>query len=153
MLTYSIRDIIEHTTKLARDEHYLYVVQDEEGLPLYVGQSLDPVSHLLTRMGVSGDGTSSFLGQLIREHWPLSFSWTVTLLTLQDCEHYVDHHFPSLFARSNALERYYDPRFLKSAVSLAEQALIAELRPCLNVEGHAHPRPLPEKYQGDALAS
>jgi hypothetical protein len=74
------------------------------------------------------------------------------LLTLQDCEHYVDRHFASLLTRSNALERYYDPRFLKSAVSLAEQALIAELRPCLNVEGLVHPRLLPEKYQGDAFA-
>jgi hypothetical protein len=150
MLTYSIRDIIEHTTELVRGEHYLYVVQDEEGLPLYVGQSLDPVRRLLAHMGISGNATSSHLGQLIREHWPLSFSWTVTLLTLQDCEHYVDRHFASLLTRSNALERYFDPRFLKSAISLAEQALIAELRPCLNVEGHA--RPLPEKYQGDALA-
>ena len=152
MLTYSIRDIVLCTTELERDEHYLYVVQDEDGLPLYVGQADDPVSRLLEHLGMAGDRTCSSLGRLVREHWPASFSWTVILLTIEDCEPHVVHHYPSLFAGWDSLERYYDPRLLEYAITLAEQALLAELRPCLNVGGHASPRQLPEKYQDGASA-
>ncbi|HRQ39501.1 MAG TPA: hypothetical protein PLD25_16455 [Chloroflexota bacterium] len=115
--------------------HLIYVVRDGS-LVFYVGQSKRDVvarfgEHLLK---------PSRLGELIELNRPQSFDWAVDFYTLADCRPFVTQK--SLFAMQ-AWEHF--------DMDMAEQNLIAALRPVLNRDFNPQPSPLPPHYQGRQL--
>jgi hypothetical protein len=115
----------------------IYVVRDAE-LPFYVGQSKrNVVARFFEHLQ-----KPTRLGQLIELNKPTSLSWQVDFYDLADCRPFVMQK--SLFAMQ-AWEAF--------DMDMAEQALIRELRPVLNRDFNANPRPLPPTYLGQQLAA
>jgi hypothetical protein len=77
----------------------------------------------------------SRLGQLITLNRPQSLAWAVDFYTLADCRPFVSQK--SLFAMQ-AWEHF--------DMDMAEQGMIAALRPVLNRDFNPHPTPLPPLY-------
>jgi hypothetical protein len=115
----------------------------------------------------------SALGRLIRDQAPTSDAWTVDLYKLRDCREIVKKHFPKVdpedFTHAT-LRRWRIGVLAKlgkrpsgpdctwpqipnqreritEMFDTAEQALILEHHPPLNLAHNPHRRPLPEKYR------
>jgi hypothetical protein len=134
MDTFTIQAIVDKQFDQALG-HLIYVVREGE-VVFYVGQSKRDVvtrfwEHIQKR---------SRLGQLIELNRPSSLTWLVDFYTLADCRPYVTQK--SLFAMQ-AWETF--------DMDMAEQALIAWLRPILNRNFNANPTPLPAHYHGHEL--
>jgi len=115
--------------------HLIYVVKDG-ALVFYVGQSKrDVVARFWEHMQ-----KPSRLGQLIALNRPQSLAWTVDFYALADCRPYVSQK--SLFAMQ-AWEHF--------DMDMAEQSVIAALRPVLNRDFNPNPMPLPPHYNGQYL--
>lgn len=115
--------------------HLIYVVRDEP-LVFYVGQSKrDVVARFWEHVQ-----KPSRLGEFIALNRPQSLAWAVDFYTLADCRPFVGQK--SLFAMQ-AWEHF--------DMDMAEQSVIAALRPVLNRDFNAHPTPLPPHYQGQHL--
>lgn len=133
MLTVSVGTIL--TTKTTNTlGHLIYSVRDG-GLVFYVGQSRRDV---LTRFGEHMQKPSR-LGQLIKLNVPASHDWSVDFYALADCAAFVQQK--SLFALQ-AWQNF--------DMDMAEQAMIAALRPVLNLDFNEKPTPLPARYRGHA---
>ncbi|MEZ4594132.1 MAG: hypothetical protein R3D55_23770 [Chloroflexota bacterium] len=114
--------------------HLIYVVRDDR-LIFYVGQSRRDV---LTRFGEHLQKPSR-LGQLIQLNAPASHEWAVDFYALADCAAFVRQK--SLFALQEW--QHFD-------MDMAEQAMIAAMRPVLNLDFNEKPTPLPARYRGHA---
>lgn len=117
--------------------HLLYVVRDAS-LIFYVGQSKRDVAARFAEHLQK----PSRLGQLIKQNQPGSLAWSVDFYTLADCRPFVVQK--SLFALQ-AWESF--------DMDMAEQALIAHMRPVVNRDFNPHPTPLPARYRGHDLVS
>ncbi len=115
--------------------HLIYVVRDGQFV-FYVGQSKRDV---VARFGEHLQKPSR-LGELIELNRPQSLDWAVDFYTLADCRPFVAQK--SLFAMQ-AWEHF--------DMDMAEQNLIAVLRPALNRDFNPQPSPLPPHYQGQHL--
>jgi hypothetical protein len=134
MLTFTIQTILEKQIDQALG-HLLYVVGEGE-VVFYVGQSKrDVVARFWEHMQ-----KPTRLGQLIELNRPSSLNWLVDFYTLADCRPYVEQK--SLFCLQ-AWE-FFD-------MDMAEQALIARLRPVINHDFNPNPIPLPAHYRGHEL--
>lgn len=117
--------------------HLIYVVRDGS-LAFYVGQSRrDVVARFWEHVQ-----KPSRLGELIELNRPHSLDWAVDFYTLADCRPFVAQK--SLFAMQ-AWEQF--------DMDMAEQGMIAALRPVLNRDFNPQPTPLPARYQGQHLTS
>ncbi len=115
--------------------HLIYVVRDGE-LIFYVGQSKrDVVTRFWEHMN-----KPSRLGQLIVLNKPASMAWQVEFYTLADCQPFVQQQ--SLFAMQEW--QHFD-------MDMAEQGMIAQMRPVLNKDFNPQPTPLPARYEGGDL--
>lgn len=115
--------------------HLIYVVRDGP-LVFYVGQSKRDV---VARFGEHMQKPSR-LGELVELNRPQSLDWAVDFYTLADCRPFVAQK--SLFAMQTW--EHFD-------MDMAEQNLIATLRPVLNRDFNPQPSPLPPHYQGQHL--
>ena len=100
----------------------LYMISDEQ-VTFYVGQSQCAFNRLWEHIR-GGPKGHALLGRFILCNWPHSAAWTVTLLS-------------SRGARFECVGQDRDA---------AEQLLIEDLRPCLNVSLNHQPTPLPAGY-------
>ncbi len=98
------------------DPAHCIYVVSDGDVQLYVGMS---ERNIITRLQEHFEGYDS-LGRLVRRNMPEAWDWWVTLFTVEDC-------------RANSVRQ-------------AENKLIAELQPCLNIRDNSYPTPLPERY-------
>jgi hypothetical protein len=115
--------------------HVIYAVRDEQ-LVFYIGQSK---RDMVARFGEHLHKPSR-LGELIELNRPQSLAWAVDFYALADCRPFVAQK--SLFAMQ-AWEPF--------DMDMAEQGMIAALRPVLNRDFNPQPTPLPMRYQGQHL--
>ncbi len=134
MQTTTVQAILDKQIDNTRG-HVIYVVRDGS-LAFYVGQSKRDV---VARFGEHLQKPSR-LGELIELNRPGSLQWAVDFYTLADCRPFVSQK--SLFTMQ-AWEHF--------DMDMAEQSLIAALRPVLNRDFNPHPTPLPRHYQGQHL--
>ena len=139
--------------------HFLYLYRDGE-VNFYVGRAIHPIERLEQHLGTWGNPfnhSCDLLGRVIRKNCPASLDWRLDLFTLKDCQPLIGRNSP--FPSSvNVLNRTFYKRTLKkleitgglydrTAVEMAEQALINAYHPCLNVTGTIHyNNDLPAKY-------
>lgn len=117
--------------------HLIYVVREGE-MVFYVGQSKrDVVARFWEHMQ-----KPSRLGELIILNKPDSLAWTVGFYSLADCRPFVAQK--SLFAMQSW--EHFD-------MDMAEQGMIAALRPFINRDFNPRPTPLPARYRGQHLAA
>jgi predicted GIY-YIG superfamily endonuclease len=115
--------------------HLIYVVRDGD-LVFYVGQSRrDVVERFWEHMQAP-----SRLGQLIQLNKPRSLQWQADFYTLADCQQFVQQK--ALFPLQEW--QHFD-------MDMAEQAMIAQMRPVLNRDFNPQPTPLPPGYKGHTL--
>lgn len=136
MQTVTVQSILDKQIE-APLGHLLYAVRDAE-VCFYVGQSRRDV---ITRFWEHLQKPSP-LGRLISLNQPASGQWAVDFYTLADCRPFVSQK--SLF--SMQAWEHFD-------MDMAEQGLIARLRPALNRDFNPQPTPLPARYAGHHLAS
>ncbi|MCA9919213.1 MAG: hypothetical protein KC445_14735 [Anaerolineales bacterium] len=133
MITVSVGALLAKTVTDSLG-HLIYVVRAGD-LIFYVGQSRRDV---LTRFAEHVQKPSR-LGQLIRLNAPASHDWLVDFYALADCTAFVRQK--SLFALQ--AWQHFD-------MDMAEQAMIAAMRPVLNLDFNEKPTPLPARYRGHA---
>ena len=170
MIQTTIGDLLDNALdNLDTTDHHLYVVRDGD-VVFYVGRSRDVEDRLLSHMGKGWWGWSqgkSSLGQLIEDNHPESLNWQIELLTPGDCglkpliskgitkeewERKRDTFAPeaqSFFSffpwdEDMAEDR---PWYDDAKIRQAEELLIAQNRPCLNVTYNQDPGELPERYK------
>ena len=130
----SVAEILERTVDQVLG-HLIYVVRDGD-LVFYVGQSKrDVVVRFWEHMN-----KPSHLGELIALNKPDSLAWQVEFYTLVDCQPFVQQQ--SLFAMQEW--QHFD-------MDMAEQGMIAQMRPVLNRDFNANPTPLPARYERGML--
>jgi len=124
-MLFSVGEFLDDEISFEKVAHYkLYIVRENETV-FYVGKSKrDAHSRLLEHFGIGTFGFHiSSLGRLVLKNLPISRDWQIELLNPEDCG--IDE------------------------LDFAEEALIYELRPCLNKTSNRNPSPLPEEYQED----
>lgn len=129
-------------------KHFLYLVKDGD-VVLYVGRSYDPVDRLQQHLGISGrygNYSADDLGLVYFEEKPESLKWQVEIYTVDDCLPFVKKHIMSYITHYTE-ERYLSQEGLDGAIDFAEQALIHEHRPCLNVIHNQNATRLPAHYK------
>jgi hypothetical protein len=131
MQTITVKDVLDNTLPESGWEKYrIYVFRDGDFI-LYVGKTdQNIIDRLEEHLGLTFRD-SSLIGKLVEDNAPLSYSWHIDLMTLENCESIVHRHFPTC--------QMFDSR-------IAEKALIWEYSPALNRESNPNPRPLPHKY-------
>lgn len=100
----------------------LYLLRDEQTV-FYVGQSQSAFARVWTHF-YAGFKARSVMGRFIVCNWPVSMRFTIELMQARH---------PRFAAHNHDLNQ-------------AEQALIAEYRPCLNTTHNPNPLPLPAGY-------
>ncbi len=111
-------------------DYCIYLFRDGDFV-LYVGKTKqNAIDRLQEHLGLTYADESQ-VGRLVEENAPLSYAWSVDLLTLDDCVPFVRKHFPE----SKELD-----------LDLAERATILEYSPPMNEQSNPHPRALPRKY-------
>lgn len=134
MKSVRIQDVLERQIDHVLG-HLIYVVRDGD-VVFYVGQSKrDVVMRFWEHMN-----KPSRLGQLITLNRPQSMNWLVDYYTLADCQPYVKQK--SLFSMQEW--QHFD-------MNMAEQGMIAQMRPILNKDFNPNPMPLPARYTGQDL--
>lgn len=117
--------------------HLIYVVH-AGALVFYIGQSKrDLVARFWEHLQ-----KPTRLGEFITLNKPDSLAWAVDFYTLAECRPFVVQK--SLFAMQ-AWEHF--------DMDMAEQGLIAALRPVINRDFNPNPTPLPASYHGRHLAA
>ncbi len=112
--------------------HVIYVVRNGR-LLFYIGQSK---RDLVVRFREHVQKPSR-LGRLINENKPASLSWSLDFYTLADCRPFVAQK--TLFPMQEW--EHFD-------MDMAEEGMIRQLRPVLNLDFNPNPNPLPAHYQG-----
>ncbi len=131
MKSVQVQDILERKVDHVLG-HLMYVVRDED-VVFYIGQSKrDVVVRFWEHIN-----KPSRLGQLITLNRPQSMHWLVDFYTLADCRPYVKQQ--SLFSMQEW--QHFD-------MDMAEQGMIAQMRPVLNKDFNPNPKPLPAQYMG-----
>lgn len=124
MIQTTIRDVLKKSIDMT--DHRLYVVEDQSGKVLYVGQSIDCArrlrDHISTRTQKYSYG--SLLGGAIYENKPSSDSWPMRLYTVGDCSDIIVKYFPSAWNAGLITEN--------NSLKYAEDALIHEYNPTCN---------------------
>ncbi len=145
---------------------YVYVVRDGDVI-FYVGISRDPTFRLCQHLGIAdgwnaytysrkrliqdmenGADTSGFFGSqvgaCILNNAPESLGWSFDIYEKEDTI--------AVIKRTNLAQAF--PRMLEMMEvnwyeqrTIVENALIEELKPCLNSSNNAHERNIPEKYK------
>lgn len=101
----------------------LYLFRDD-AVVFYVGQSHLAFARVWQHL-LDGFKSRSLLGRFVWSNWPTSMRFTIELLSSQNAQfHAVGHD-----------------------VTAAEQGLIAQWSPCLNVAHNRQPAPLPPAYR------
>jgi len=131
MKTVSIAQILDNAlSESGWKDFCIYVFRDDDFV-LYVGKTKQNIiDRLEEHLGLTYRDQSQ-VGRLIMENTPLSRSWSVDLLTLEDCLPFVREYFPD----STGLDLEH-----------AERATILKHSPPLNGQSNPHPRALPPKY-------
>lgn len=131
MLTTTIGDALNNHYTL-REAYGVYIVRDGSTV-LYVGKTerSSIVMRFQRHLGEGLDQRISLLGELILKHQPRSNRWSLEVLTLADCNAFLEQH----------------DQMRRRKLKTAEAALIKFHRPCLNKQGNPDPEPLPEKYR------
>ena len=131
MLTITVGDVLnDKLPDSGWGKFRIYVFRDQDFV-LYVGKTeQNIIDRIEEHLGLS-HREESHVGQLVADNLPHSLEWCIDLMTLDDCDVFVQHHF--------AVDHNKDVR-------LAEQALIREYSPPLNRESNPNARPLPRKY-------
>jgi hypothetical protein len=132
MITVTLSNLLY--SDLDENESNLYIVRDGEVI-FYVGQSGRGI-----RFRLFQHHRETSLGNLIQDNLPDSMGWQIDLLTVQDCLSQIKKHFPYI---SESFILKEDNAF----IDRAEEAMIRELRPCLNGTWNLNPNPLPDKYK------
>ena len=128
MKSVQIQDVLERQMDHVLG-HLIYVVRDGD-VVFYVGQSKrDVIMRFWEHMN-----KPSRLGQLIALNRPQSMKWLVDFYTLADCQPYVKQQ--SLFSMQEW--QHFD-------MDMAEQGMIAQMRPVLNKDFNVNPTPLPAR--------
>jgi hypothetical protein len=132
MLTITVDDVLnDKLPDSGWGKFRIYVFRDQDFI-LYVGKTeQNIIDRIEEHLGLSSHREESHVGQLVVDNLPHSLEWCIDLLTLDDCEPVVQHHF--------AVTHNADVR-------LTEQAMIREYSPPLNRESNPNARPLPHKY-------
>ena len=135
MITVTIADVLTRKTyDRELSEHRIYLIRDG-ALPLYVSKTeIGPTNHILSHL------FSDEMGRVITNNLPESKIWQVDMFTVDDCRPYILKH---------------KTEYLYYKIDQAEQAMICEYGPCLNVlfnqytPNHKH---LPDKYKKHKIA-
>ncbi|MBI3742364.1 MAG: hypothetical protein HY257_11500 [Chloroflexi bacterium] len=131
MKTITIAQILDNAlSESGWKDFCIYVFRDDDFV-LYVGKSTQNIiDRLEEHLGLTYRDQSQ-VGRLIMENAPLSRSWSVDLLTLEDSLQFVREYFPE----SMGID-----------LELAERATILRHSPPLNGQSNPHPNALPRKY-------
>lgn len=142
MLTTTINAIAQNDWQAPDEPQWVYLIH-EDTIVFYVGRTNAPASCIMEMIG-EGERPwqETAIDLLVRENLPHSRSWSVTLLTLDDCTPYIAEH------DSGVLDWYERQPATEDKARSAAAATIAHHRPCLNQIGNrAEPRtPLPARY-------
>src|SRR5579859_2235963 len=128
--------------------HFLYLVRDGDTV-LYAGRSFNPIERLRQHMGIDDSfyrTDTDRIGRLFFYEKPESLEWQVEMYTIADCLSSVRRHIISQFPFYTE-QLYLSEVGIQGAISFAEQALIQEHHPCLNVIHNDCPTPLPIQYK------
>ncbi|MGZ6356165.1 MAG: hypothetical protein ACXWOX_16435 [Ktedonobacteraceae bacterium] len=149
-------------------KHYLYSIRGDNTW-LYVGKSHDPVRRVREHVGTKTRSTSDTLGQVVLCNLPRSLFWSVSLYTLTDCLPALVEMWSKYTQRLSQLIKSYrrlgtldintlpkkesETRFrLQGAIGEAENALIVQQRPCVNVIYNSNiATPFPKTLRKPAL--
>jgi hypothetical protein len=112
------------------ETHVIYIIREGDTV-FYIGQSQEPLLRLEQHL------TAGFIGQLMRDFWPLSAHWQVDLLTFADGAQILD-------------TTGMDPKQSTDRM-IVERALIQHYKPCCNIANNPTPSCLPERYRKDEL--
>jgi hypothetical protein len=131
MHTITVSDVLNDTLPDSGwGKFRIYVFRDQDFV-LYVGKTeQNIIDRIEEHLGLS-HREESHVGQLVSDNLPHSLDWYIDLMTLADCDLFVQRHF--------AVSHNADVR-------LAEQAMIREYSPPLNRESNPNAHLLPHKY-------
>jgi len=141
MIKTTIGEVINQV--IDTSEHHLYVYRDGDTV-FYVGQSGSPADRLMEHLGKDRPWVPDRVGTVILENMPQSNQWQIEMYTLRDCIE---------FMRTQAVLNFYVEHldnllFRRELINDAEDAMIGQLKPCLNIIKNTRNRArLPEKYQ------
>lgn len=131
MVTITVADVLNNTLlESGWEKFHLYVFRDGDFV-LYVGKTdQNIIDRLEEHLGLTYRD-SSIVGRLVEENVPESKRWLIDLRTVDECEPFVQYHFPAC----KGLD-----------VEIAERSLILQFSPPLNTQSNPHPKVLPLKY-------
>jgi hypothetical protein len=129
--TIKVKDVLDNLLPESGWEKFrVYIFRDDDFV-LYIGKTdQNIIDRLEEHLGLIFRDPG-LIGRLVDDNAPLSYSWSIDLMTLNDCAPIIYRHFPTC--------QMTDSR-------IAEKALILEYSPALNRESNPNPRPLPRKY-------
>jgi predicted GIY-YIG superfamily endonuclease len=148
MRTIPLRDILTGTVNEV-PRHYLYSIRGDNTW-LYVGKSNHPARRVREHVGTKNRLASDTIGQAVLCNLPRSLFWRVYFYTLTDCLPALIEMWSKYTQRLTQLIENYrrlgtlditklhkkesETRFrLQGAIGEAENALIVQQRPCVNV--------------------
>ncbi len=93
MMTTTVRAVLEHAFDPGEELYGIYVVREGD-IVLYVGRSQDPHRRLGEHFGLSWRDAGSSLSSFYEEHPKEALDWHIDLYSLEECDVYVQEHFP-----------------------------------------------------------